>query len=193
MLCGCGGVPQTHYYTLEMTAPSPPNDPRTNFILDVSRFQAADVLRDDRILYYQSPTEMNYYEYHRWSAAPAEMVAESAARRLREMDLFSEVRLFPHTTPGDYVLRGRLLNFEELDYEASGRVRVSLELELLRTRDQKVVWSDMRRSERGIQGKGVGNVVIALNASADQVLNEALPGLAAELDRESKPDPAASH
>jgi ABC-type uncharacterized transport system auxiliary subunit len=191
-LCACGGVPKTRYYTVAMPAPAPSSDARTSFVLDVPRFQAADILRDDRILYYKTPTEVNRYEYHRWSAAPAEMMAELAARRLRAMGVFQQVRLFPRAIPGDYVLRGRLLDFEELDYEPSGRVRVSLQLELLRTRDRKVVWSETRRSERGIQGKGVANVVAALNTSAEQVLDEALPGLAAEVEREPKPSPTQS-
>jgi ABC-type uncharacterized transport system auxiliary subunit len=190
--CACGGVPKTRYYTVAMPPPSAPTDSRTHFVLDIPRFQAPDVLRDDRILYYVTPTELNRYEYHRWSADPAEMMAELIARRLRGMEVFRQVRLFPRTTPGDYVLRGRLLDFEELDYEAGGRVRVSLELELLRARDHKVIWSGMRHSEQGIQGKGVANVVAALNTSADQVLNEVLPGLVAEVEREPKQSPSPS-
>jgi cholesterol transport system auxiliary component len=192
LLCACGGVPKTRYYTVAMPAPAPASDARTSFVLDVPRFRAADILRDDRILYYKTPTEVNRYEYHRWSATPAEMMAELAARRLRAMGAFQQVRLFPRSIPGDYILQGRLMDFEELDYEPGGRVRVSLQLELLRTRDRKVVWSETRRSERGIQGKGVAAVAEALNASAAQVLDEALPGLTAEIEREAKPNPAPS-
>lgn len=188
-MCACGSVPRTRYYTLSMPAPAPSGDPPTNFVLDVPRFQAADTLRDDRILYYESPTQLNHYEYHRWSAPPADLMAERVAQRLRSMGVFAEVRLFARAAPGDYVLGGRLLSFEELDYEAGGRVRVGLELELLRTSDHKIIWSETRRSERGIQGKGVANVVTALNASAAQVLNEALPGLVAQVQRDSAQAP----
>lgn len=188
-LASCGSVPRTRYYTVAVPAQAPANDARTSFVLDVPRFRAAEVLRDDRILYYQSPTELNYYHYHRWSAYPADMVAEQLVRRLQGMGVFSQVRLFPHSTPGDYVLRGRLLNFEELDYQAGGAVRVGLELALVRSRDRKVVWSDSRQTSQAIQEKGVSGVVKALNSATIQTVNELLPELAAAAEREAKTSP----
>lgn len=185
LIAACGGIPRMHYYTVAMPAPAPKNDPKTSMVLDVERFGAPDVLRDDRILYYESPTELNYYEYHRWSADPAEMMADLLARRLRGTDVFSDVRLFPHSGAGDYVLRGRLLNFEELDYEAGGRVRLGLELMLVRTKDHQVVWSDRRQKEGSIQGKGVSSVVNALNTLTGQLLNEVLPELVSSVESTS--------
>jgi ABC-type uncharacterized transport system auxiliary subunit len=183
-LAGCGGIPKTHYYTVSMPAVGPVNDPKTAFVLDVERFRAPEALRDDRILYYQSPTEMNFYNYHRWVSAPVDMTADLVARRLRDMDVFREVRLFPHSKPGDFVLKGNLLNFEELDYQSGGGVRVGLEMTLVRTSDNKVVWSDRRQEMRGVTGKGVDSVVKTLNDATAQVLNELLPPLAAEIERE---------
>ncbi len=185
VMSACGSVPETHYYSVAMPAAVPAADSRTPFVLDVTRFQAAAVLRDDRILYYQTPTELNYYEFNRWSAEPAEMMGELAVRRLKASGVFSDVRLFPHATPGDYQLRGRLLNFEELDYEAGGHIRVALELDLVRGRDHKIVWSDTGRSERAVQGKGVAAIVDALNASAAQVVDQLLPPLLAQVERDA--------
>jgi ABC-type uncharacterized transport system auxiliary subunit len=191
-LSACGGVPDTHYYTVNLPAAAPAADAQTPLVLDVTRFQAAEPLRDDRILYYQSPTELNYYEYHRWSAEPVQLMAALVAQRLRASGVFVDVRLFPHSAPGDYVLRGRLLDFEELDYEPGGHARVALELVLLRGRDQKIVWSDTARSESEIQGKGVAAVVNALNASANQVIDKLLPAALAQVqhDAEQRLQPA---
>lgn len=179
-------MPKTRYFTVAMPAPAPTSDPKTSFVLDVPRFQAAEALRDDRILYFQSATELNYYEYHRWSAAPATLMSELVANRLRGTGAFSDVRLFPRTRPGDYVLRGRLTDFEELDDEPAGHVRVGLALELVRSRDHKTVWSDTRRLTGEIQGKGVEGVVDALNSSASRLLDQILPGLVAQVERDSK-------
>ncbi len=186
LMSACGGVPKTHYYTLRVPAPAPAPDSKTPFTLTVERFRAPEILRDDRILYYQSPTQLNFYGYHRWSSDPATMVAEVVARRLDEMGLFTQVRIYPSREPSDYALRGRLLNFEEVDYEGGGRGRVALELTLVRTSDHKVVWSDTRQAEHAVEGKGVEGVVDALNASSEQLLGEALAGLAAEVEREFK-------
>ena len=188
VITGCGGVPKTHYYTVAMPALTPVNDPKTSFVLDVERFRAPEVLRDDRILYYQSATELNFYEYHRWTAAPADMTADLVARRLKGADIFREVRLFPHSKPGDFVLRGHLLNFEEVDYQSGGAVRVGLELALVRTRDHQVIWTDRRLATRGLEGKGVEGVVKSLNDATGQLLNEFLPALSAEVERESERD-----
>ncbi len=185
-ITGCGGVPKTHYYTVAMPALTPVNDPKTSFVLDVERFRAPEVLRDERILYYQSATELNFYEYHRWTSAPADMTADLVARRLKGADIFREVRLFPHSKPGDFVLRGHLLNFEEVDYQSGGGVRVGLELSLVRTRDHQVIWSDRRLATRSLEGKGVEGVVKSLNDATGQLLNEFLPALSAEIERESE-------
>jgi ABC-type uncharacterized transport system auxiliary subunit len=191
-LVSCGGVPKTRYYTVALPAQAPANDARTSFVLDVPRFRAAEVLRDDRILYYQSPTELNYYHYHRWSGYPADLVAEQVAGRLQAMGVFSQIRLFPHSTPGDYVLRGRLLNFEELDYQAGGAARVGLELALVRSRDQKVVWSDSRQSSHAVEEKGVAGVVKALNAACVETVNQLLSELVSAVEQEAKAAPKQS-
>src|SRR5271169_3957273 len=67
-LSGCGGkIPATHYYALKLTPPAPAvSDPKTTFVLDIEPFRASESLHDDRIQYYESPTEFGFYEYHRW-------------------------------------------------------------------------------------------------------------------------------
>jgi ABC-type uncharacterized transport system auxiliary subunit len=74
----CGSVPKTYYYTLQMVAPPARNDPKTTFVLGVERFRAVEMLRDDRIVYYESPTEINFYQYHRWGSDPASLLSELA-------------------------------------------------------------------------------------------------------------------
>lgn len=180
----CGSVPKTNYYTLRIPPPSPANDPKTNFVLAVDRFRAPETLRDDRIVFYESPTQLNFYQYHRWSSDPATMLSEVVARRIEETGVFLHVRLLPSREPFDYLLKGRLLNFEEIDYEGGPKGRVALELTLVRSNDRKVVWSATRQEESPIAEKGVPGVVNALNASSDQLLRAALPELVAHVERE---------
>lgn len=186
MGASCGGLPKTYYYTLRVPPPPPANDPKTNLVLGVERFRAPEVLRDDRIVFYESPTQLNFYQYHRWSSDPATMLTELVARRLDQMGVFAEVRRLPAREPVDYVLRGRLFNFEEVDYEAGVKARAALELTLVRARDGKVVWSVTRQAEGAVQEKGVPGVVKALDAASEQLLREALPALVAQAGREAK-------
>jgi ABC-type uncharacterized transport system auxiliary subunit len=186
LMVGCGGkIPSTHYYSLKFPPPAPRTEPKTSLTLSIEPFRAAMNLRDDRIMYYETPTQFSYYEYHLWSPDPASLLAELVRRRLNEMALFAHVHLAPNKDRTDYALRGRLLNFDELDYQPGGKARVALDLALVRTKDEKVVWSDRREVEHSIDGSGVAGVVDALSAASDQLLNETLPGMAAAVERES--------
>ena len=187
----CGSLPKTNYYALRAPAPAPANDAKTNFVLGVERFQALDVLRDDRIIYYESPSQLNFYEYHRWSSDPPTLLSELTARALRQRQLFADVRMLPSREPVDYILKGRVFHFEEVDEGSSAKVRVCLGLTLVRSRDHKVVWSAERQVEQPIQTKGVGGVVEALSASTEGLLDEVLPGLAAQVEHDL-PQPGQS-
>jgi ABC-type uncharacterized transport system auxiliary subunit len=179
-LVACGNVPRPNYYTLRVPAAPAAHDPKTAAVLGVERLGAPEVLRNDRILYYESPTQLNFYENHRWSSDPSSMVSDSLAGELSQAGVFSEVRLLPARDPVDYLLRGRLLDFEEVDYEGGAKGRVRLELTLVRVRDHKVLWSDARQAQFPAQGKEVAGVVEALNAASEQVLKELVPALLAQ-------------
>jgi len=180
----CGSVPKTYYYTLRLPPVPAAGDPKTTFALGVEHFRAAEVLRDDRIVYYRSPTELDFYQYHRWSADPATLVTERAARWLGQMGVFADVRLLPSREPVDYVLKGRVLNFEEVDDNQGGKGRAALALELVRSHDRRVVWSFTRQSEHAIEGKGMSGVVDALDASTQDLLGQALTGLTQQVEHD---------
>lgn len=179
-LVSCGSAPRPNYYTLRVPAAPAAHDPKAAAVLGVERLNAPDVLRNDRILYYESPTQLNFYENHRWSSDPSSMVRDSLVSQLSQAGVFSEVRLLSARDPVDYLLRGRLLNFEEVDYEGGAKGRVRLELTLVCVRDHKVLWSDARQAQVPAQGKEVAGVVEAVNAATEQVLQELVPALLAQ-------------
>src|SRR5579862_1313124 len=86
---GCGGVPKTSYYTLQVPAAPAPTEAKTDFVLGVEHFRAPETLRDDRVVYYVSPTQMNFYENHRWSSDPATLLSEYTAQWLGSSGVFS--------------------------------------------------------------------------------------------------------
>lgn len=169
-----------------MAAPPARSDPKTTYVLGVEHFRAVEMLRDDRIVYYESPTQMNFYQYHRWGSDPASLLSELALEWIQRTGAFADVRMLPTREPVDYILRGRLRNFEEVDYEEGGKGRVGLELTLLRSRDHKVVWSVQRQAETAVQEKGVAGVVRALNDSSYQLLGDVLPGMIAQVEQDYK-------
>ena len=188
----CGSVPKTNYYTLRVPPPPAAHDPKTTAVVGVERFRAADVLRDDRIVYYASPTELNFYQYHRWSADPATMLTELVARRLEQFGTFTAVRVLPSREPVDYLVRGRVLNFEEVDNVTGVKARAAVEMMLIRARDHKILWSDSRQEESAPEGKGVPAVVQAVNAACERLLDAALPGLVAQAEADARQSSPAS-
>ena len=182
----CGGAPRMHYYTLETPSAPAPSDPRTSLVLGVEHFRGLDLMRDDRIVYYQSSTQLAFYEQHRWSADPPAMLAELSYRWLEQKGIFAEVRLAPYRDPVDYTLRGRVLNFEEVDGPTGVKGRVGLELTLVRSRDRQVVFFGRRQAEAAAQEKGVAGVVGALNSATHQLLDEMMPGVAAQVENDSR-------
>ncbi len=195
---GCGAGPKTHYYMFR--APVAPQAPRTrtNLVLQVQPFDAPGLYRDDRIIYYTSPTELNFYDYHRWSSSPAQLLTNLAEKYFAETGLFKQVYPYPAPVHADYTLRGRVLDLAQMDYEKgktdkAGNARVGLALDLIDTEDNHVVWSMRKEGEVAIRKKGVPAVVNALNAASRQILTEAYSSMAGVVENEFAHKQSQSH
>ena len=112
------------------------------------------------------------------------MLSELALEWIQSTGAFAEVRMLPIREPVDYILRGQVLNFEEVDYQGEGKGRVNLELPMVRTRDHKVVWSFQRLEETPVEEKGMAGVARALNDATDQLFRDALPGLITQAEKD---------
>lgn len=181
---GCGGVPKTYFYTLQVPSAPAPNDPKTNYVLGVEHFRAPEILRDDRIVYFVSATQINFYQYHRWGSDPATLLSDYTARWVETSGVFAQVKMLPARERVDYTLGGKVLNFEEVDSEGAAKVRMALALSLVRSSDHKLVWSGEKRQEVPLAEHGVEGVATALNASCSQVLQEMIPGLVAQVEQD---------
>ena len=182
----CGGVPKAYYYTLQVPAVPAPTDPRTDYVLGVEHFRAPEILRDDRIVYYVSPTQINFYQNHRWGSDPATLLSDYAAQWMDSSGVFSQVRVLPARERVDYTLGGSVLSFEEVDSDGGAKVRLALALSLVRTSDHKLVWSGKQSQETPLSERSVEGVATALNASCAQVLREMTPGLIAQVEQDYK-------
>jgi len=182
----CGGVPRIYTYTLQVPAAPPPSAPRTDYVLGVEHFRSPEMLRDDRIIYYVSPTEINFYDHHHWGAEPAALLSEFAAQWLEASGVFARVRMLPGREPVDYTLGGTLFHFEEVDTGERSEVRLALALSLVRARDHKLVWSGQQRVEAPVSERSVAGVASALNASCAQAMRALVPGLIAQVEQDFK-------
>ena len=112
----------------------------------------AGILRDDRIVYYVSPTQINFYQHHRWGSDPATLLSEFTAQWVDSSGVFTQVRMLPVRERVDYTLGGSVLSFEEVDSDGGAKVRLALALSLVRTSDHKLVWSGEQRQETPLRG-----------------------------------------
>ncbi len=178
-LVGCGAAHPIQYYAIDLPArdaPGAQGDPWP-VILVVGHISTAHLYRDDRLIYRTGANELNTYEYRRWVEPPGEIIEHALLRTLRRSARYRTVQSQrSNNARGDYVLRGRLENFEEVTGPPeAGRIR--LELELYEVKAAKTVWSLVYAEDEPVHGKGMDGVVQALNRNVDRALAQVTAGL----------------
>jgi ABC-type uncharacterized transport system auxiliary subunit len=189
LLCAaCASAPKTHYYTLRTPQPPAAIAPGTQLTLQVEHFEAPDLLLDNRMIYYTSPSELNFHEYHRWSSDPGDLLSDLAMKFFARTSLFQRVYAYPAPVKVDYTLRGRVLDLDELKYETGGRksgeARLGLKLDLLQVQQNKLVWSSRLEQTVPIQVGGVQGAVEAMNIAAERLLQNAYGGISQAVEHE---------
>ncbi len=178
-LTACGGASRpSKYYQLQVPAASPPaagSDPYPVALL-VGRFTAPHLYRDARIVYRTGSEQLGTYQYHRWAEPPTEMLEAILMRLLREAGRYRTVQLLRSNARGDYIVRGRLHNFEELAGRAPA-ARVTLEIELYDVKSGTTVWSQFYSHDEPVNGKDVPAVVQALDRNVQRGLAQITAGI----------------
>jgi len=180
MSSACVGGRPIHYYAINpptaATAASKPDGPA----LLIGRITTPEALQDGRIRYRSGSNEVGAYEYHRWTERPAMMVEDLLLRSLRASGKYREVQEASTAAAGDYLIRGKLYELEEIDNPGI-RTRVSLRLELLDRKTGLVVWNHHYERDESVEGKAIHDVVLSLERNLQQVITEAASGIDAYL------------
>jgi ABC-type uncharacterized transport system auxiliary subunit len=166
-ICGCGAVPQSKYYQLQVppqTGSAATSD-SLPIVLLVGPLRASHLYREDRLVYATETEQMGTYQEQRWAAPPVEMLRELLWRTLRASHHYSGVHLLTSSTHGDFVLEGNLYDFKEVS-GSSLLARVNLELELRDMKTGEVVWTHNCSHDEPVSGKDVPAVVAALDRNA---------------------------
>src|SRR5712691_4798857 len=175
---GCVSTRPVHYYTLGASA-SPANQGKPDgLVLLVGSIATPEALQDGRIRYRAGSNEAGAYEYHRWTERPGAMVREALIRALRDSGKYRRVLESTSSASGDYLLRGKLYEFGEVD-NASILTRISLQVELVDKNTNRNVWDHLVEREEPVGSKNVTDVVQSLDRNLQQVVREA----AAEIDK----------
>lgn len=175
----CGGSRPQHYALAYAPAASGGGSGTGQVGVAVPR--TSHLLRQDRIVYFTTDNELNFYAHHRWAEPPNRMVQSLLIRQLRAANAFDDIVAYRAQKGLDYVLRGQLLSMEEVDTASEIKARFALELELVRQEDDHVVWKGRHGCERPVAAKTVGAVVDTLSGCAQETLGELTNSLTAAL------------
>ena len=170
LLSGCGSVhgPVTKYYKLEIPPAPTPAGPSAPVPLRIEPFRATSLLRQDRIVYRPSPMEVGFYEYHRWAEPPTNTVTNALADQLKSRHVFQSVEISDGGEKPDYVLRGSIDQFQEVDYKGAVKVQVSISAELEDPVRREKIWSSTASSECLVSKSDVQAVVAAMGQASQQ-------------------------
>jgi cholesterol transport system auxiliary component len=172
LLAGCAIERPVHYYTLASAQPHESGERPDGPIMLVANIAADESLQDVRVRYRAGANEVGTYEYHHWNERPSVMVRNSLIQALRATGQYQRVLIASSSTGGDYLLSGRLHEFEEVDDPAI-KTTISLHLELIDKKSNRMIWDHVFEREEPSAGKSIPDVVASMDRNLAQVAGQA--------------------
>jgi ABC-type uncharacterized transport system auxiliary subunit len=177
-LNGCGAARPSKFYQLTVpsekaSAADPVPYPVTVVLGPIT---TSHLYRDDHIVYTGRGEVMGTYEYRRWAEPPTEMINDVLLRELQLSGRYERIYPLGSDVHGDYVLRGRLYDFREIDGNRLS-ARVAFDFELTDSKTGSTVWNHSYSHDEPVNRKDVSAVVAAMNLNVQNGLSEVLSGL----------------
>ena len=104
------------------------------------------------------------------------MISDALLRELQESERYQHVYSLRSDSRGDYVLRGRLYDFREIDGNGLS-ARVAFDFELRDSKTGTTVWNRSYSHDEPVDGTNVPAVVAAMDRNVQSGLTEVLEGL----------------
>jgi ABC-type uncharacterized transport system auxiliary subunit len=175
-LGACGGGRPIRYYTVELPPAPQPSTSVYPITLLIGRIGAPGILQDEPIAYRSGANEIGTYAYHHWVEPPVRTLKVILIRQLRASGKYQSVAELGSSAQGEFVLQGRLYDFEEVDAGSTAAL-VTMEFELLDRKTGKIVWTHFYSHSEPVQGKEISDVVSALDHNLVRGLTEVAFGL----------------
>lgn len=144
--------------------------------LVVAAVNGAQIFQQAPIAYRIGVNEIGTYQFSQWSEPPVNLVRRRLVRMLRNSGDYQSVTELGSNTQGQFVVRGRLYDFEEVD-TAGIAALVSMEFDLYDRKSGKIVWTHFYSQSDPVPVKEVSAVVTALDSNLDRGLKEVAAGL----------------
>jgi ABC-type uncharacterized transport system auxiliary subunit len=175
---GCVATRPVHYYTIEPASPAANDGKPDGLVLLMGNIETPEPLQDGRIRYRTESDEAGAYEYHRWTERPGSMVRHSLVRALRASGKYRRVLESGSSTYADYLVRGKLYEFGEVD-GASVQTKIWLQVDLVDRKTDRDVWGHVVAREEPVKSKTIVDVVQSLDRNLRAVVSE----MTAEIDK----------
>lgn len=176
VLGGCGHPKAIRYYTVQsVTAPALSTSAQSVSLL-VGTITGPEILRGSPIAYRVGTNEIGTYQYSQWAEPPIAIVQSRLIGVLKASGNYQSVSSLGGDSDGQFLVRGRLYDFEEVD---GGSITglVSMEFDLVDRKSGKIVWSHFYSQSEPAQGKEISAIVTALDVNLDRGLKETAAGL----------------
>lgn len=190
VLGGCGGkLPETRFYQL---APPPTGPKAGDAILVLETLATEPAYDDERMVYRTNPYRLDYYQYHRWSAAPGTMVGNYLEQAFENSGRFRSV-IRETSADAAVVLGGRVVAIEEIDKSKTSWVgRIVIELTLTDTKSGTVLWSEQFDESEPLATQTPEGLARALSAAMQRIASRAAPVVADLANQRALPPTAAA-
>jgi ABC-type uncharacterized transport system auxiliary subunit len=172
-LAACAGkTPPTRFY--QLAEPAGKATPGGGAAIVVEPLTTDSAYDDERMVYRVTPYRLDYYNYHRWSAAPGMLIANYLERAFEKSGRFSAVTREANPEAA-VTLGGRVVAIEEIDHSKSKWVgRIVLELHLTNAAGE-VLWAEQFEETEPLPTQTPEGLARALSSALERIANRAVP------------------
>lgn len=179
MLSGCAGAPPPTTFDLlaprvsTLTAPKP-----AKFQLVVNEPSAVRALETDRIMVKPGPAQIAYYKGAAWGDRLPRLIQARMVEAFENAGLVSAVGSRSDRLDADLELASEVRAFQVEIENGQAQARTSLFVKVVDGDSGRVLSSRRFESSRPTSAKNVNEMVVSLNQSFDQVMQEVIPWVA---------------
>ncbi|GAK55431.1 hypothetical protein U27_02265 [Candidatus Vecturithrix granuli] len=179
VLSGCASVPPTHYYTFQPIPVIGRETPSSRYpaSIGIEAYEAETPYQQDRIVFRKSPYEVNFYEYHRWLRPPAELVTDQVQKLLKVSGLFQQIQAYTYDSTPDYLLRGRILLFDQWYNGKGSSVRIGIHYQFVELAQEQILWSDVIETTATVPTLNIVETVKGFESAVQENISQALASI----------------
>ncbi len=176
--CASGPAPIDHYYQIDAGVPDAPLAKKLEGNLQVDRLRTDALMGERQLLYKKTADapEIRQHSYQRWSDPPAillqtELISFLSAAAVADTVVSATARVKP-----DYVVSGRILNFERV-LKPEVRVVVEIQLAVTRAAGEEILVNHSYREERAAENSTIAASAVAFSEAVHAIFERFLADL----------------